>query len=202
MFRQQDSTSTFANLSGSLVTNYEDVFAANTMDNSFAIVDAGDFTNVPVRRANRVIGHTNRNGTLLLPDMIPFTENKLNIDVNDLPVDARIGDTELLIKPADLTGITARFSVEQIHSAVVVIHDPQGKPLPAGSRALFSDDDVTVVGYDGEVFIQGLEAGENTLDIIDNGKRCTADFNFTPAPGTLPRIGPYTCHPTSETSNP
>ncbi|KGD60538.1 type 1 pili usher protein CsuD [Alcanivorax jadensis T9] len=202
VFRQQDSTNTFANLSGSLVTNYEDVFAANTMNDSFAIVDAGDFTNVPVRRANRVIGHTNRNGTLLLPDMIPFTENKLNIDVNDLPVDARIGDTELLIKPADLTGITARFSVEQIHSAVVVIHDPQGKPLPAGSRALFSDDDVTVVGYDGEVFIQGLEAGENTLDIIDNGKRCTADFNFTPAPGTLPRIGPYTCHPTSETSNP
>lgn len=202
VFRQQDTTSTFANLSGSLVTNYQDVFAANTMNNSFAIVDAGDFADVPVRRANRVIGHTNRNGKLLLPDMIPFTENKLNIDINDLPVDAQIGDTELLIKPADFTGITARFSVQQRHSAVLVIHDTTGNPVPAGSRVLFSDADVTVVGYDGEVFIQGLEAGENELGILNESKLCTVRFDFTAAPGTLPRLGPYTCRPTSETSDP
>ncbi|WP_300411002.1 fimbria/pilus outer membrane usher protein [uncultured Alcanivorax sp.] len=202
VFRQEDTTSTFANLSGSLVTNYEDVFAANTMNNSFAIVDAGGFADVPVRRANRVIGHTNRNGKLLLPDMVPFTENKLNIDINDLPVDARIGDTELLVKPADLTGITARFSVEQRHSAVLVIHNGSDEPVPAGSRVLFSDADATVVGYDGEVFIQGLQAGSNELGILNDGSLCTVRFDFTPAPGTLPRLGPFTCRPTSDTRDP
>ncbi|MDY6840716.1 MAG: fimbria/pilus outer membrane usher protein [Pseudomonadota bacterium] len=201
VFGDNNETNTFANLSGSLVTNYQDVFAANTMNNSFAIVDAGGFADVPVRRANRIIGHTNRNGKLLLPDLIPYTENKLAIDIDDLPVDAQVEETVLTIKPAELVGVTAHFPVKQQHSAIVVVTRPDGSHVTAGSRVLFGDADATVVGYDGEAFVQGLKEGWNEIGIIEDGSLCTARFQFTPAPGTLQRVGPHVCLSPSETTS-
>ena len=201
VFGDNNQTNTFANISGSLVTNYDDVFAANTMNNSFAIVDAGGFADIPVRQSNRVIGHTNRKGRLLLPDLVPYTENKLAIDIDDLPADALVEDTILNIKPAELVGVTARFAVKQEHSAVVVIIDHTGNPVPPGSRVLFGDADATVVGYDGEAFIRGLDPGNNEIGIIRNNQLCTVQFHFEPEPGSLKRLGPYTCKSPSEYSS-
>ena len=198
VFGQDGENNSFASLSGSLVSNYEALYAANTMNNSFAIVDTGGYAGIPVRQSNRVIGKTNHKGRLLLPDVIPFTENELAIDIDDLPVDAQSGARKLTIKPAELTGVTARFEIAQQNSAIVVIHDAQGKPVPAGARALLTDAEATVVGYDGEVFLQGITEGENEIGIISNGALCTVVFDFTANPGTLPRLGPYQCVSPSE----
>jgi outer membrane usher protein len=197
VYGQDGENNSFASLSGSLVSNYQDLFAANTMNNSFAIVDTGGYAGIPVRQSNRVIGKTNHKGRLLLPDIIPFTENELAIDIDDLPVDAQSGARTLTIKPAELTGVTARFDIARQNSAIVVIHNAQGKPVPAGAKALLADADATVVGYDGEVFLQGITEGKNEIDIISNGELCTVIFNFAAKPGTLPRLGPYQCLPPS-----
>ncbi|WP_288368043.1 fimbria/pilus outer membrane usher protein [uncultured Alcanivorax sp.] len=197
VYGQDGENNSFASLSGSLVSNYQDLFAANTMNNSFAIVDTGGYAGIPVRQSNRVIGKTNHKGRLLLPDIIPFTENELAIDIDDLPVDAQSGARTLTIKPAELTGVTARFDIARQNSAIVVIHNAQGKPVPAGAKALLADADATVVGYDGEVFLQGITEGKNEIDIISNGELCTVIFNFAANPGTLPRLGPYQCLPPS-----
>ncbi len=193
VYGDNGQTNSFANLSGSVVTNYGDLFAANTMNNSFAIVDAGGFADLPVRRANRIIGHTNHRGRLLLPDLIPYTDNKLTIDIDDLPMDAQLSETDLIIKPAELAGVTARFAIEQQHSAILVLVREDGSPVPAGARVLHSDANATLVGYDGEAFLQGLHEGENEIGIISNGSLCTVRLDFVPNPGTLPRLGPYTC---------
>nr|WP_237440419.1 fimbria/pilus outer membrane usher protein [Alcanivorax sp. DP30] len=197
IYGQAGETNSFASLSGSVVSNYEAVYAANTMNNSFAIIDAGGYANVPVRQSNRLIGKTNHRGTLLLPDLIPFTENQLSIDIDDLPIDAQSGARTLILKPSELTGVTARFEISQQNSAVIVIHDPQGNAIPAGARVLMPDADATVVGYDGEAFLQGIVEGQNEIGIISNGKLCTVVFDFSANPGSLPRLGPYQCLPPS-----
>ncbi len=197
VYGQDGENNSFASLSGSVVSNYEAVYAANTMNNSFAIIDTGGYADVPVRQSNRLIGRTNHRGRLLLPNLIPYTENELAIDIDDLPVDAQSGSQKLTIKPSELTGVTARFEISQQNSAVVVIHDPQGNPVPAGARVLMPDAEATVVGYDGEVFLQGITEGTNEFGIISKGQLCTVVFDFTAAPGTLPRLGPYQCLPPS-----
>lgn len=193
VYGDANETNSYASVAGSVVSNFDDVFAANTMNNSFAIVDTGGFADIPVRRSNRIIGHTNQRGRLLLPDLIPYTENQLDIDVDDLPADARIDNTHLTIKPTELTGVTARFEIEQQHSAILVIQNENGQPVTPGSRVLFGDADATVVGFDGEVFIQGLKIGANEIGIIGQGRLCTVQFAFQAKPGTLQRLGPYTC---------
>ena len=104
VYGQGSELNSFASLAGALVSNYDDIFAANSMNNSFAIVDTGGFADMPVRRANRIIGYTNRKGRLLMPDLVPWQENTLAIDVDNLPLDAQLEHPELTIKPSELTG--------------------------------------------------------------------------------------------------
>ncbi|MGB2248794.1 MAG: hypothetical protein ACPH3N_14040, partial [Alcanivorax sediminis] len=60
----------------------------------------------------------------------------------------------------------------------------------------------TVVGFDGEIFLQGLSAGNNEIGIISGGSLCTLTFDFIPEPGTLQRLGPATCLAPSERLDP
>lgn len=198
VYGQGSELNSFASLSGAFVSNYEDVFASNSMYNSFAIVDTGGFADLPVRRANRVIGHTNSKGRLLMPDLLPWQDNTLAIDVDNLPMDAQLSAHALTIKPSELTGVTASFDVQQTHSAILVAVDATANPMPAGGRVLLPGADATVVGFDGEIFLQGLTAGENEIGIISRGSLCTLTFDFVPEPGTLQRLGPLTCLPPSE----
>ncbi len=199
VYGQGSELNQFASLSGAVVTNYDDVFASNTMRDSFAIVDTGGFADMPVRRSNRVIGHTNHKGRLLMPDLVSWQDNKLEVDVDALPLDAQLDSATLILKPAELTGITAYFDVQQTHSAILVVHDNSGEPIPAGGRVLLPGGaDATVVGFDGEIFLQGLSAGNNEIGIISSGALCTVTFDFVPKAGTLPRLGPYPCLSPSE----
>lgn len=198
VYGQGSELNTFASLNGAFVTNYDDVFASNSMYNSFAIVDTGGFADLPVRRANSVIGHTNSKGRLLMPDLVPWQENTLAIDVDNLPMDAQLTAAELTIKPSELTGVTAFFDVQQTHSAILVAQDSTGQAIPAGGRVLLPGAEATVVGFDGEIFLQGLSAGNNEIGIISGGALCTVTFDFEPEPGTLQRLGPLACLAPSE----
>ncbi|MDX1803003.1 MAG: fimbria/pilus outer membrane usher protein [Alcanivorax sp.] len=198
VFGNRGNSNAFANVNGSLVTNYQDVFAANRINNSYAIVDTGGFAKVPVRRSNRLIGYSNRHGKLLIADLVPYVDNKLSIDVTDLPVDAQLEQKTLNIKPAELTGVTARFPIHQSFSAVATIKTKTGQPIAAGSQVSQADKGATVAGFDGEVFLQDLDSGHNTLDVQQGNHHCHVDFDFKPQSGTLPRIGPFVCEPDNQ----
>ena len=63
------------------------VYAANRIDDSFAVVDAGA-PNIDVLYENRLIGRTNSAGRLLVPDLRSYQRNKIEIDPRGLPLDA------------------------------------------------------------------------------------------------------------------
>jgi outer membrane usher protein len=45
------------------------------------------------------------------------------------------------------------------------------------------------VGYDGEVFLQALQARNVVAVIRPDGATCSAEFNFAPVPGRIPKLG-------------
>ena len=49
------------------------------------------------------------------------------------------------------------------------------------------------IGYDGDVYIEGLDShNEVTVESAD-GRHCTLAFKYTPLPGDIPSIGPLLC---------
>jgi len=170
------------------------LFASNTINDSFAVVDTNGFGNIRVFDENRLVGRTDSAGKLLVPDLRSFDINHLAIDPNDVPLDATVPFFARKVRPQDRSGIVVEFPVKRSRSALLRLVDAAGRPIPVGSVARLGATGVEVpVGYGGEVYVQGLEPHNDLFVIEPDGRRCAAAFIYRPQSGQIPAIGPLVC---------
>jgi outer membrane usher protein len=170
------------------------LFASNTVNQSFAVVDTDGVAGVHVLYENRPDGVTDASGRLLVPDLLSWDVNHLSIDPADVPIDAQVPYTERLVRPPDRSGVVVKFPIRKTNGALVVLVDETGHPIPVGSTAtLRATGIVAPVGYDGEAFVENL-GKTNQIDVqLPNDGRCIVAFSYAPSPGEIPKIGPLTC---------
>ncbi|MBD3814706.1 MAG: fimbria/pilus outer membrane usher protein, partial [Betaproteobacteria bacterium] len=65
------------------------VFVTRRLEDAFAVVDAG-MPGIPIHHQNRLVGYTNAQGRLLLPDLVAFEDNTISIDPRGLPIDVAL----------------------------------------------------------------------------------------------------------------
>ncbi|WP_256583526.1 fimbria/pilus outer membrane usher protein [Burkholderia singularis] len=181
-------------VTGAIVLMDGNALLSRRIDDGFALVSTDASAGVPVLHENRVIGATDRNGHLLIPDLNAYQNNRIGIDALKLPLDARVSATTQTIVPQSRSGVLARFAIAREQSASIALRDAAGAPLPPGLTVTHRESAThTIVGYDGLTFVSAL-APVNHLDIEAGGKRCTVSFDYTrPADGAPPTIGPLTC---------
>lgn len=169
------------------------LFPSNTISDSFAVVDTG-VEGVRVLYENREIDRTDSAGRVLVPDLRSFDINHLAIEPTDLPVDATAPYTTREVRPPDRSGVIVKFPIQQSRGALLRLVDGSGKPLPVGSAATLKARGIAVpVGYDGATFVEQL-SGDNELSVeLPDGRRCAVRFEYRPAPGEIPVIGPLPC---------
>jgi outer membrane usher protein len=170
------------------------LFASNTVNDSFAIVDTDGVAGVHVLSENRVMGKTDSDGQLLVPDLRSFDINHLSIDPLDVPLDASLAAVTREIRPQDRSGVVVEFPIHISHGALLTLVTKDGKPVPVGSSAMLAGAKAAVVvGYDGQAYLEDL-SDENTLHVqMPDGRRCTAAFGYQVRPGEIPKIGPVNC---------
>lgn len=190
-----DSRYSWAQATGSLVRMGGATFAARQVHDAFAVVSTDGWPGIPVQLENRVVGHTDDRGMLLVARLNAWQRNKLSIDPMELPADVRVEDVEQIVTPADRSGAHARFTVRPVRAAIVVLHDASGEPLPVGTRIRLADaTGEGVVGYGGEAYLEDLGA-HNRIRAEGEGRTCTAEFAWPADAGEqLPRIGPLRCN--------
>jgi outer membrane usher protein len=192
--RSGDRTGIAVDAGGSLVLMDGIVAPARQVGSGFAMVSTG-VADVPVVHENRPLGRTNAGGYLLVPNLIPYSNNLLSIDTAALPVDARVPRTSQVAVPQRLAGVLVRFPVEQYAAATVILHDAGGKPLPVGTPVTDpASGNRTVVGFDGVAFVDGLQE-RNRLVAGSGTARCEVRFAWQAKQGELPVIGPLACRP-------
>jgi len=170
------------------------LFASNTINDSFAIVDTGGVPNVRVLSEHREVGRTNDSGQVFVPDLRAFDVNHLEIDPTDVPVDAAFATTARSVRPQDRSGIVVEFPIKVSRGALLRLVDAAGAPIPLGSTAtLKATGAVIPVGYDGEAYAEDLEPHDELLVVKPDGKRCTVAFEYRPIAGDIPTIGPLAC---------
>ncbi|MBS0528355.1 MAG: fimbrial biogenesis outer membrane usher protein, partial [Proteobacteria bacterium] len=185
-------TQTTGQIDGSLVAMGGGVFAANRIDDSFAVVETG-VPNVEVSSENRPIGKTDASGRLLVTQLRSYQDNKITINTSNLPVDAEIGTTKEIVVPADRSGVRVKFPIKtNANAAVVIIVMADGTPVAAGTKGTLSDGSAFFVGYDGRAFVSGL-SHHNVATISLPAASCHAPFDFSPKRGAQVEIGPVVC---------
>jgi outer membrane usher protein len=180
---------------GALVLAGGGAFAAERIDDAFAVVDVG-VPDIAVRHDNRPAGRTDSAGRLLVPRLVAFEPNRLSIDPTGLPLDTAVARTAASVVPANGGGVTVAFgAARETAAALVAFVGPDGKPLPAGAAGRHADGTAFVVGYGGEAWLRGLGPANSVAIALDDGRTCRADFAFRPQPGGQPHIGGVACRP-------
>lgn len=183
-----------ATMEGSIAMVGGEVFASEHVNGSFAVVDVGA-PNVAVSHENRPVGKTNLRGRIMIPEMTPYTANRIAIDPENLPVDANISATNTTVVPRGRSAAYVDLRVKlDTTSALVELLDQSGKPLPAGSAIdLPGATESYAVGYDGLAFIDQLQPRNRITVTLPTGSSCQASFDYKPAAGEQVRINGVVC---------
>jgi outer membrane usher protein len=185
-------------VTGTVVLMDGSVQPSRRIYDGFALVSTDGVAGIPVLHENRVIGVTDHGGHFLVPDLNAYQDNQVGIDGMRLPADARIDTTSMELVPQSQSGVLARFGVTRYSAASMILQGPDGKLLPPGAVVHHEESSKdTIVGYDGLTFVEGLQP-DNHLVIESGSLHCRVEFAFErPGDGSLPTIGPMTCHPTA-----
>lgn len=187
-------------LDGSLAMAGGSVFAANRIDDAFAVAKVGA-PDVDVLFENRVVARTNASGNALIPTLRSYQANKISIDPRGLPVDALSETTVEVRAPSDRAGVVVDFGVRSTgNSAIVILQDATGNAIRVGAtgalqprlRGTSAAAPEFTVGYDGRAFIENLAADNEVIIQLGTGS-CRARFGFAPRAGTQVSIGPVRC---------
>ncbi len=192
----QDSYSTYASGTGSLVMMGGGLFAARQINDGFAVVSTDGVADVPVLLQNNVIGTTNHRGLLLISPLNAYQENKIAIDPMDLPADLHIDKVAMQATPTDRAGTLVKFDITEARSASVILKDTNNEFIPLGSQVqLTTKKDIpsSVVGFDGEVYLDALDE-HNILEVITpSNDVCKVSFDYQKQGDGIPLIGPFIC---------
>jgi outer membrane usher protein len=187
-----DSYRSTVQLDGSIVAAGGGVFAANRIDDAFAVVDAGA-ADIDVFYENRFVARTDGSGKALVATLRAYQRNKVSIDPSNLPINASIETTQEFLAPPDRAGVVVDFGIKtDTNSAIVVLTGPDGELLPAGLQGSTETGQDFVVGYDGRTFITHL-AAENTVTVTLSPGECHARFSYVPQGNSQITIGPVLC---------
>ncbi|WP_346387897.1 fimbria/pilus outer membrane usher protein [Nocardioides sp.] len=178
---------------GALILVDSHVFASGWIDDSFAVVSSGDVADVPVLYENRLVGNTDSRGKLLIPSLLSYQDNRLAIDTAGLPPDVEVGQSGVLVRPPDRSGVRVKFAVRQVNAALLTLHDQNGHPILLGSVAKIAGVEDRPVGHDGETYVTGLKRTNRMEVALPDGTTCVVQFDYTLAKGDIPRIGPLRC---------
>jgi outer membrane usher protein len=178
---------------GALVLAGGSLFASDQIHDSFAVVSTGNVGGVPVLYENRPIGRTDARGRLLIPSLLSYRNNRLAVDATRLPPDVEVGQTWMLVRPPDRSGVVVDFNIRRVSAALLTLHDRDGGPVPLGSTVRIAGAADQPVGHDGEAYVTGLKPGNRAEVILPDGSTCVAQFDFVPVNGEIPLIGPVRC---------
>ncbi|RYZ83070.1 MAG: fimbrial biogenesis outer membrane usher protein, partial [Moraxellaceae bacterium] len=184
-------------LTGALIFMDSSIYATRFITDSFAVVETEE-PNIPVMIGHQLVGNTNSNGKILVPDLDSYLENRLSIDPMFLPANAIVDSIEKLVTPRRKGGIHVKFPIVFAQSALARVLTSDQQPLPAGAILADKNSDKNfTAGWDGDVYIENLN---ETLTLFWDDGECFVEIK--PAQDktlALPRIGPFICKPVTET---
>ncbi|MDN3221592.1 fimbria/pilus outer membrane usher protein [Pseudomonas nunensis] len=194
VYGTSEAETRWADASGSLVWMDRQVFAANRIDDAFVVVSTDGYADIPVRYENQQVGQTDRNGHLLVPWSSAYYRGKYEIDPLNLPANVRSPNVEQRIAVRRGSGYLLEFPLSRVIAASIVLVDARRQELPLGSGVVHEQSGTqTVVGWDGLVYLENLQAQNNLRVTLADGGTCQVQFAVDMQQQQIPLIGPLVC---------
>lgn len=193
-YGESDDMVWWGDASGSVVLMDGHLFAANRINDAFAVISTHGFPDVPVSYENQPVGKTDKEGYLLVSGVSAYYPASYSINTLNLPADTQIKETQRRVALRRNSGYLIEFPMEEQRVASVILHDEKGEFIPVGSQVWLSNGAPAPVGYEGLAFLENL-VDVNALRVTTpDGSSCYATLTLTPNPERkLQTYGPLTC---------
>lgn len=169
-------------------------YFSQPLTDAFGLVDLGeDAANV---RVNGV--RTNKRGRALIPSLQAYFDNRVAVNLQDLPLSAQVDEIASIVRPHFRSGIHIRQDIPyetDMLVQVVLEHNGEKVALPFAAEVRLDDiEEAFPVGNDGYVYLVGV--GENSsIEVNYRNQKCVIAVPFPEElePDEIPELGPFLC---------
>jgi outer membrane usher protein len=153
-----------AGATGGMVIHRGGVTPSNQMTDTFGIVEAPGAEGARVTNSTGTV--INRSGFAVLPFLLPYRMNSINIDPEGaVSPDVEFRSTTRLVAPRLNAVVLIRFETVSGRAILITAHRPDGSEVPFGA-SVYDDQrsEVGLAGQDGRIYLRGIaESGKLTV---------------------------------------
>jgi outer membrane usher protein len=160
-----------------------------------ALVDAPKLPGVGVLRNGTVVTQTDQKGRAVVVGLAPFTNNQIQLNAEDLPLDLDVDNLEQSVAVLDRMGAVVRFKVLSGRPALLTVFLDDGEFAPAGAQVkVRGREEIFYVARRGEAYVAGLE-DDDSVEITWRDQVCRVPVRLPPGSGASgpARVGPLIC---------
>jgi outer membrane usher protein len=184
--------------SGSVVGIGNTVKFSTPLSDAYGLIRVPGVAGVEGYRSNLEVGRTDANGDLLVPNLISYYGNRLEINDQDVPMNYGVDATERVVAPGYRSGAVVDFPVHRYlaYSGTLAIRSKTGT-----KTAAFGELEVVAggtkydspVGEHGEFYLDGLPPGSYPATIAVGGESCAFTFVAPPSDKPVTDMKEVTC---------
>ncbi len=143
-------------MSGALVAHPGGVTFANDLGETVGIVEAKGSNGARVTNSPGV--RIDSRGYAVIPYLMPYRTNTVDIDPKGLPLDVEFKSTTRQVTPRANSVVMIHFDTVTGRAAVITAHRPNGAPLPFGASVHDARGrDIGVIGQGSRIFARGID---------------------------------------------
>jgi outer membrane usher protein len=185
-------------VAGALVGIGGGVYATRPVRNSFALVRVPGVNGVRTYASHQEIGRTNRRGNLLVPDLLPYYGNEVNIADSDIPLEYVVPAVQITLAPPFRGGAVALFPVRRIQrvTGTVVLTGNAGDQKPSyGELTIVAAGEriVSPLGAAGEFYFENLPEGRHEATVKSEDRSCMFMLNVPHSEEAALALGTLKC---------
>jgi outer membrane usher protein len=168
-------------------------FIARRVTRSLAILNEPALAGLPLLVNGQRISTFSPSGRAVLPNLTPYADNKVTVDLSEADWNLDASRTEVLVIPGNRTGHVVSMGGRRLFSALVQLRLSDGTPVPTGTIvSLEGGPEKFVVADQGEVYVISPSA-MTSLRLRLNGRTCVIALDIPSGKDGDVQLGPYTC---------
>ncbi len=150
---------------------------------SFALVNVGKLSGIPIRLGGQEVAKTNRAGQALVAGLSAYISNPLSVDTTRLPFDCQLSDSKKMVAPAYKSGGIVTFDARKLQTfeGRFVLNADGAKMLAKyGWLAVVVAGETKeyVTGSEGEFYFEDMSSGQYAAKLFLENNECSFTLNI------------------------
>ena len=171
---------------------------SRTVRDGFALVKVGRLPGVRVYRQHQLVGRTDKRGEILVPNLISYQNNLLSMEDKDIPINYALSNTKIFASPVTKGGGVVEFNIIRLQGFVGYVYFDNGNgsaPLESTPLRIANDKRVidTIIGFDGEFYLENLQPGNYQLSVDLAAGQCEAILSLPDSEQMMVDLGEIHC---------